>query len=233
MTELPRPMLAPAEQLDTRTGYDRWSELYDTDENPLVAIEEPVMRELLGNPGQKDLLDVGCGTGRHTAWLASRGARVTAIDFSEGMLAKAKLKPECRDVTFLAHDLAMPLPFESGRFDVVVCGLVLDHIAALDHLFSEMRRVCRQGGFAAISVMHPAMSLVGVQARFTDPTSGKKVQCGSVENRMCDYVNAIVHSGWRIDHMSEHAVDDALIARLPRSDKYRGWPLALLFKLTA
>lgn len=231
MSDHAQPFHLSADQVPTREGYDRWSELYDADENPLVALEEPIVRSLIGSPAGLQVLDVGCGTGRHAAWLAARGARVTAIDFSEGMLSKARAKPECDGVEFRVHDLAQPLPFADDSFDRVVCGLVLDHISDLGLIFSEMRRVCKIDGFGLISVMHPAMSLLGVQARFTDPATGAKVQCGSVENRMCDYVMAILKAGWRIDSMTEHAVDQAVLEMLPRAKKYAGWPMALIFRL--
>ena len=51
------------------------------DANPLPALEEAV-----GGVRGRDVLDLGCGTGRHTAWMAETGARVTAVDFSENML---------------------------------------------------------------------------------------------------------------------------------------------------
>ena len=77
---------APPDPAAIKSGYDRWSEVYDHDLNPLVALEEPVVREALGPVDGLDVLDLGCGTGRHALWLAGAGARVTAVDFSEGML---------------------------------------------------------------------------------------------------------------------------------------------------
>lgn len=231
MSQYSPPFADPAVQLPTREGYDRWAEIYDTDANPLVALEEPQMKAMLGDVRGVSVLDVGCGTGRHTSRLARDGAHVTAIDFSEGMLAQAKAKPECSAVEFRVHDLSKPMPFADHSFDRVICGLVVDHISDLQLLFTEMRRVCRRGGFGVISVMHPSMTLLGVQARFTDPASGKKMQCGSVENRMCDYVLAAVRSGWMISEMTEHSVDDAVVESIPRAARYKGWPMLLMLKL--
>ena len=76
-----------------RDGYDRWSLVYDHDANPHIALEEPLLREQLGSVRGVAVLDLGCGTGRHSLWLASAGAVVTALDISEGMLAQARLKP--------------------------------------------------------------------------------------------------------------------------------------------
>ncbi|MBI4862355.1 MAG: methyltransferase domain-containing protein [Candidatus Riflebacteria bacterium] len=69
---------------EVRDGYDRWSVVYDHDANPLVALEEPVVHEAVGDPRGLSVLDLGCGRGRHALWLAAGGAHVTAVDFSEG-----------------------------------------------------------------------------------------------------------------------------------------------------
>jgi len=41
----------------------------------------------------------------------------------------------------------------------------------------------------------------------------------------------VARSGLRLEHMSEHAVDDALAACSLRASKYLGWPLLLLMRL--
>jgi malonyl-CoA O-methyltransferase len=226
------PPPTPAADLHyTREGYDRWAEVYDTDGNPLVALEEPEIDRLLGDPAGLTVLDVGCGTGRHALRLAAASARVTAIDFSDEMMRRAAAKPGAAAITFRVHDLAHPLPFPDTAFDRVVCGLVVDHIADLTALFAEMRRVTVPAGRIVVSVMHPAMMLRGVQARFTDPATGRETRPASVAHQISDYVTAALRAGLRIDHVSEHAVDATLAARLPRAEKYLGWPMLFLLGL--
>jgi malonyl-CoA O-methyltransferase len=129
---------------------------------------------------------LGCGTGRHALWLAAAGANVTAVDFSEGMLAEARRKPGAEAIRFLCHDAHEPLPF-GAEFDVVVSGLVLEHIRDLDAFFAEIRRVLVPGGRAVVSGMHPAMHLRGSQARFTDSETGEIVrQCAAFSRCVCD-----------------------------------------------
>src|SRR5215467_1481767 len=115
--------------LPTREGYDRWAPIYDVDENPLVALEEPWVDRLLGEVRGINLLEVGCGTGRHAIRLASRRAIVHALDFSPVMLERARQKPGAEKVLFQLHDLSLPLPFSNQTFDRVLCALVLDHIS--------------------------------------------------------------------------------------------------------
>src|SRR5262249_33759608 len=168
-----------------------------------------------------------------SVWLASQGATVTAIDFSEGMLAQARSKPGADGVRFLVHDLHTTLPFADSTFDVVVSGLVLEHLRELGPFFAEARRVLKPVGRAVVSAMHPAMFRRGAWARFTAPDSGEKVSPGSVPHQVSDFVMAAVRSGFCLEHLGEHAPDAALAAHVPRAAKYVGWPMLLVMRLTS
>jgi ubiquinone/menaquinone biosynthesis C-methylase UbiE len=228
-----KPEVPKSETSSVRRGYDRWASIYDREANPLIGLEQPVVREALGDVAGLSLLDLGCGTGRHAVWLASAGATVTAVDFSEGMLEEARRKPGGGSVRFLAHDLHLPLPFADATFDRVVSGLVLEHLGDLAAFFGEARRVLRPGGLAVISAMHPAMFLKGVQARFTDPDSGEKVQPGSFAHSLGDFVMAAVRARFALEGVDERAPDAAFAARYPRAGKYVDWPMLVVLRLRA
>lgn len=219
------------ELLPTKDGYDRWAEIYDEEVNPLVMIEEPEVAAALGDVSGLAILDVGCGTGRHAVRLASAGARVTGLDFSNGMLEKARAKAGADRVRFVHQDASGVLPFEARSFDRVISCLVVDHVRDLAAFFGELRRVCRDDGLVVISVMHPAMMLKGVQARFNDPRTGARVLPQSVPNQISDYVMGALEAGLRIRRLSEHSAGEDLVARAPRAEKYLGWPM--LFLMTA
>ena len=223
---------APVDELSTRDGYDRWAEFYDGDGNPLIALEEPRVDQLLGDVRGLKIADIGCGTGRHSIRLAAAGATVRGVDFSEAMLERARAKAGMLPVQFKSHDLAKPLPFGYASFDRVICGLVIDHIADLNGLFREMRRICRPDGFAVVSVMHPAMMLRGVQARFHDPATGREVRPASCTHQISDYVMAAIAANFELSDLSEHAVDEALANRLERARRYLNWPMLFLMRLT-
>ena len=225
------PAVPPPLFLSTQEGYDRWSDVYDSDGNPLLPLEEPQVAGLLGDIAGLSILDVGCGTGRHAVRLAASGARVTAVDFSPGMLARAFAKQDAADVRFLNHDLTQPLPLPDASFDRAVCCLVLDHIERPARLLSDVRRVLRPGGFLVVSVMHPALLLAGVQARFTHPENGQKVCPQSYPHQISDYLMAALAAGLRLCHISEHAATADYVAQVPRAARYAGWPLLLMLKL--
>jgi malonyl-CoA O-methyltransferase len=220
----------PHARISTRQGYDAWSAFYDADDNPLIAVEEPVLAPLLGSLGGRSVLELACGTGRHTCTMERAGAQVVAVDFSEGMIRHAREKTS---VPLLRADLRDRLPFQDCAFDAIVCALALDHVANPVALLNEAHRVARNGGFMLISVMHPAMNLLGVQARFNDPATGQKIVIESASNTISDYVNASIRAGWRIEQMSEHVVSGELADRMPRARRYVNWPILLVMTLRA
>jgi ubiquinone/menaquinone biosynthesis C-methylase UbiE len=220
----------PRDVVPTDAGYDRWAEIYESDGNPLMVLEEPEVVRQLGPTSGLEILDLGCGTGRHALRLAGEGARVTGVDFSEGMLGKARAKPGAGAITFVRHDLATPLPFADASFDRVLSSLVLEHIADLDLLFSEIRRVCRPTGFVLLTAMHPAMMLIGRQACFRDEASGEKVFPRSHPSQISHFVMAALRAGLELDHLGEHPVDEALARACPRAEKYLGWLMLFVMR---
>lgn len=214
-----------------REGYDRWAPVYDDDGNPLRGLEGPETRRHLDEVAGLRILDVGCGTGRHALQLAREGALVTALDFSDGMLAQARSRPDANRVTWIVHDLARPFPVDAAAFDRVLCTLVIDHIRDLPAFFVQLARACAPAGRIVIAAMHPALMLKGVQARFIDAATGEKVPIHSEPNQISDMVMAASRAGLRFTHMSEHVPDAAFAARFPRAEPYLGWPMLLMMVL--
>lgn len=78
------------------------------------------IEEELNNDKKLRILDIGCGTGRHSIELTKRGYSVTGVDLSESQLTRAREKAKEAGVTidFHRHD-ARALPFE-GEFDLAI-----------------------------------------------------------------------------------------------------------------
>lgn len=217
--------------VDTRAGYNLWSAIYDEERNPLVVLEEPVVQAWVPDPSGLRVADVGCGTGRHTVWLAQQGASVDAYDFSAGMMAKALEKLGDLNVRLHEHTLPDPLPVADSAFDLVLFALVADHIADLEAAFHELYRVTRPGGQIIFTVLHPAMNLLGITARFTDPQSKQETRVAAFEHTYADYVMAVLRSGLQIVEIVERNANESLIAQAPRAEKYSGWPMLLAMRL--
>ena len=218
---------------NVKAGYDRWAAVYDTNGNPMQALEWHAVSNLFGSVAGLSVLDLGCGTGRHALHLANNGAIVTGLDFSDGMLTEARQKPGADEVTFLSHDLHEPLPFDDHGFDLVFSGLVLEHLKDLELFFQEIHRVLKSGGRVIVSAMHPAMFLRGSQARFTDPTSGDLVQPGSIDHKLGDMVMAAVGAGFTLDAIDEHSPDTDFVKQFGMKKSSVGWPMVIVLQLSS
>ncbi len=82
-----------------RATYDAWSTGYDETPNPLITVEEPVIRSLLETMDFDCVLDAATGTGRYAIYLAEQGKQVSAVDDSGRMLAVARKKALARQLS--------------------------------------------------------------------------------------------------------------------------------------
>jgi malonyl-CoA O-methyltransferase len=217
--------------VDAREGYDQWASSYDDEGNPLLALEEPEADKALGDVAGLDVLDAGTGTGRHAIRLAARGARVTAIDFSDRMLAKARAKDGADRVRFENHDVTRRLPYADASFDRVLSALVLEHVPDVAAFLRELGRVTRADGRIVVTAMHPAMFLRGVSARFRDEGTGEFLRPRSYVMQLSDYVMGALNANLRIVSLLERSPDEALAGRVPRAAKYIGWPMLFVMTL--
>jgi SAM-dependent methyltransferase len=128
-----------------RELWDGAAALYDGAITPALADAHGALLAALGPVRGSDLLDLGCGTGRVAEMAAARGARVTAVDLSPEMAARARARPAlagARVEVMDAHALDLP----DAAFDAVAAAFSLMFCARPDLALSEARRVLRSGG---------------------------------------------------------------------------------------
>ncbi|MGB4967810.1 MAG: class I SAM-dependent methyltransferase [Candidatus Saccharimonadales bacterium] len=101
-------------------------------------------------------LDAGCGTGRHTRFLARLGLMVTGVDYSESELMEADRltagTPEASRVSFDRQSLSL-LTYSDGYFDGVICNEVLHAVPRSEHqiTLASLQRVTKPGGIHLVT----------------------------------------------------------------------------------
>lgn len=156
VTDVPESHAQPADP-GQANDYDSFAEAYSAEtENNIVNAycARPAIIALTGDVTGRRILDAGCGSGPLTAALRDRGAVVTGIDASAGMLALARRRLG-DDADLHVADLRDPLPFTDGTFDDVVASLVLHYLRDWEPTLTEIRRVLKPGGRLIASVQHP------------------------------------------------------------------------------
>jgi ubiquinone/menaquinone biosynthesis C-methylase UbiE len=137
--------------------YDSLAEGY-TAENETSLMNayyaRPATLALAGDVTGRRILDAGCGSGPLFAALRDRGATVSGLDGSTGMLEQARRRLGA-DADLQVADLADPLPYPDNAFDDVIASLVLHYLRDWGPTLTELRRVLRTGGRLIVSVDHP------------------------------------------------------------------------------
>jgi SAM-dependent methyltransferase len=163
----------PADTADPRrpNDYDSFAEAYaaSNESNLLNAYyERPAMLALAGDVAGRRILDAGCGAGPLFAALRDRGAIVTGIDKSAGMLELARRRLG-DDADLQVAELGSPLPFADDTFDDVTASLVLHYLEDWSQALAELRRVLKPGGRLIVSVDHPFVTTMEHRQAGRDP----------------------------------------------------------------
>lgn len=138
-------------------SYDVFALAYaaSTETNVWNAYHEwPAGLAMAGDVAGKRELDAGCGAGAHAAALLERGAWVTGVDSSAGMLAIAADRLGKAADLHLA-DLTDLLPLADATFDVVLASLVMHYSRDWEPTLSKFRRVLISGGLLVFPPITP------------------------------------------------------------------------------
>lgn len=152
--------------MTTRQSYNIWADQYDTNNNKTRDLEAKALRSSLAEISFSSCLEIGCGTGKNTEWLAQKSKKVLAVDLSDEMLAKAKQKITSDKVEFKQANILAYWTFTTDQYELVTFSLVLEHIENLEPIFKEASHALVEGGFVYIGELHPFKQYTGSKARF-------------------------------------------------------------------
>jgi ubiquinone/menaquinone biosynthesis C-methylase UbiE len=203
--------------------YDAWASHYDEDDNATRDLDDQAVRDLVPQAALSgEIVEIGCGTGKNTAYLAEKAKSVLALDFSDGMLARAKKRLSSPKVRFVRHDVREPWPLADRSADFVTVNLVLEHLEHPAFVFQEAARVLRPGGHLLVSELHPYRQLLGRQARFEDEASGDEVKVPAHLHEISDFLTDALSVGFSLRRIEERRMETEPRTVVPRL-------LALLF----
>ncbi|GAA4090582.1 class I SAM-dependent methyltransferase [Nonomuraea soli] len=209
------PATEPLDPSIPVNDYDGFAEEYSAENETSLLnayIERPAMVALAGDVNGHRILDAGCGSGALAAELRERGATVTGIDASAGMLAVARRRLG-DDVELKVADLRDPLPFPDGAFDDVMASLVLHYLEDWGPTLAELRRILKPGGRLIASVNHPFVEWISADPRpvYRETTSytdlwtfgGKSFPLTFWRRPLHAMTDAFSEAGFRITVISE------------------------------
>ncbi|MGZ9719031.1 class I SAM-dependent methyltransferase [Rhizobium miluonense] len=208
--------------------YDAFAAAYDADnENNSwnAYYERPAILSMVGDVTGLRVLDAGCGGGAHAAALLDRGAILTGIDSSAGLLEIAERRLEGR-ARLLVADLNEPMPFDDGCFDLILASLVMHYLPDWAPPLSEFARLLPQGGRLVFSTHHPFMDhqLEGHENYFetysfseTWQRGGKSMTMRFWHRPLHSMLDALKSAGFQLELLNEPQPDPGARSRFPEA----------------
>ncbi len=152
--------------MQNKEAYNHWSASYDAVINKTRDTEALAFRSILSGVKFSNVIELGCGTGKNTEWLAQRADHIIAVDFSEEMLNVAKNKIASGNIDFTIADITKPWLFAGKKVDLITCSLILEHIEHIDFVFQQAGEHLADKGLFYTGELHPFKQYQGSKARF-------------------------------------------------------------------
>ena len=220
----------PAE-MPVAEAYDIWAGSYDAQPgNLMLDLDEIVFSGLLQKVDikNKQLADIGCGTGRH--WPALYGlspAGITGYDVSAGMLEQLKTKYPLANTRQINEQLPGDIP--AHEMDCIISTLTIAHIRNLETAASSWTRILKQGGDLLITDFHPALLVNGGKRSFKH--NNKTLAVVNYVHSLDDVKRVFIKLGFSIIDQQEKYIDETVKVyyedqnALAVYNRYKGMPV--------
>lgn len=171
--------------------------------------------------------DLGCGTGRTAAWLASKGVReIDGVDATSEMLDLARKRDVFASLR-VADVCTTGLP--TASYDSIVTCLVDEHLAELAPLYAEAARLARRGATYVLVGFHPFFIMAAGMPTHFQGDNGEPVAIETHIHLLSDHVQAALAAGWQLLELREQVIDDRWIETKPSWSVYRDVPISFVW----
>lgn len=194
-------------------AYNIWASQYDSNLNLTRDLDKKCTIETLKNLDFKNVLELGCGTGKNTEWLLNKAERIIGLDFSQEMLHKAKAKIFDKRVIFKKADLTKDWEIENNFVDLITASLTLEHIKNLGHIFSQANLKLKKNGLFFISELHPFKQYSGSKASYEMENGIKELEV--YIHDISEYIDTAKNNGFQLIELKEW-FDESSENEIPR-----------------
>jgi 2-polyprenyl-3-methyl-5-hydroxy-6-metoxy-1,4-benzoquinol methylase len=169
--------------------------------------------------GQR-VLEMGCGLGELSRFMADRGAEVTAVDLSPRMVEHALASAPTAGVCYLVGDVTGSEWWDRVPFDGVVCNMALMDVDDLGGALATAARVLRPDGWFSFSLLHPCFPGLRTETSeqlsswppargydaegwWTTGGDGVRGRVGAQHRMLSTYLNGALQAGFVLEEFAE------------------------------
>ena len=178
-----------------------WAHQYDTNVNRTRDLDKICTIETLNNLVFKNVLELGCGTGKNTELLLNKAEKIIGLDFSQEILNKAEEKISDKRVIFKKADLTESWKIDNNFADLITCSLTLEHIKNLSHIFNQASLKLKNNGLFFISELHPFKQYSGSKAKYETENGTKELEV--YIHHVSEYIDDAKKNGFEFVEMKE------------------------------
>ncbi|MCX7045114.1 MAG: class I SAM-dependent methyltransferase [Candidatus Sumerlaeota bacterium] len=172
-------------------------------------VNTPAFMAMLPDVNGLHGLDIGCGEGHNTRLVVSRGARMTALDYSLRFIRAACAPPDTpkteNHIGYLQAS-GLAAPFRDRAFDFAIATMSLMDMPRQEEAIAEAWRVLKPGGFFQFSICHPCFQTNKWRWILDKQGNRKELVCG-------DYFDA---EQGQIEHWIFNSAPEEYKRRFPR-----------------
>lgn len=223
-----------------RTAWNSAAETYNSlheDGSSLIGLGQREILALLGDVAGREILEIGCGSGKGCVALTRHGAQVTGVDVSDAQLALARQRAEEAGVAvrLLQGDGAALPPLPAAHFDAIIANFSLLYIEDIAVCLDGCARLLRPGGRLIFAQDHPIRacfwdaemeeeSVLPARSYFDDTPlewtyTGTDVPMRSFHRTLAWWINSLHEAGLQVTALRE-LPQPAGWADDPNADEY-------------
>ena len=123
---------------------------YDLEKEQFFRKVNIKLKQILGDIKGKKVLDVGCGTGSLSYYIAQEGANLIGIDLSENLIEYCEEQSKNLGLSIEFRVMNAQIPdFEENSFDIILGSRIIHHLPDVDLFFTVCKRLLKKNGFIA------------------------------------------------------------------------------------
>jgi SAM-dependent methyltransferase len=210
--------------VSARDGYGAWQPTYDDSVQDIMDLGILEGLTAVRWSEARQVVDLGCGTGRTASWLVSKGVMtIDGVDVTPEMLDKARglgLHRRLVEADVRATGL------QAAAYDIAICSLVDEHLPELGGLYREARRLLGPNGTFVLVGYHPFFIMASGMPTHFDGADGQPIAIETYVHLPSAHMAAARSAGFVASELREAVIDDDWVRRKPKWDRYRDWPIS-------